>query len=368
MIASLPLPLRWAIWPLLLGLEGLYGFLVMLRLGLFRIGLKRTYRLPRPAVAVGNLTSGGTGKTPIVSWLLTEAASLGIPVACLSRGYGRHTLAALSRVRASEGTPLDPGTVGDEIAMLASAHPGVPFLVGVDRVEAARLAMVTDAPALLVLDDAYQHLRVERELNVLLVDAQAGFGSGHLLPVGDLREPLRQARRADIVLITKANLGDPGAIAMRLRALGVTVPIFRCEYQATRLARLDSRPTLPPATLPGHALAGRQVGLLCGIARPEGFRATITALGANVIHVEARSDHYAYPEDDLAHLDRLLADGPKGAAASEGPDWITTEKDAVKLRGRLGVPERLWVLAMEAVPEPAARAFFLDRLRTLTVK
>jgi tetraacyldisaccharide 4'-kinase len=120
-----------------------------------------------------------------------------------------------------------------------------------------------------------------------------------------------------------------------------------------------------PAALPPQALAGRSVGLLCGIAQPEALRATVVSLGAYVAQVEARPDHHAYPAADLARLARLLADGPRGAPASDGPDWITTEKDAVKLRGRLGSPERLWVLAMAAAPESAAREFFLEKLRGL---
>lgn len=110
------------------------------------------------------------------------------------------------------------------------------------------------------------------------------------------------------------------------------------------------------------------MGLLCGIARPESLRATVASLGADVVQIEARPDHHAYPEADLARLDRLLAGGPRGAPASDGPDWITTEKDAIKLRGRLGAPERLWVLAMAAEPEPAARTYLFARLRALTIK
>jgi len=382
------MPVPWFVWLLLAPLGALYAKLVALRRLLYRIGWKRTHRLGRPTVSVGNLTAGGAGKTPVVSWLLGETATLGLAAACLTRGYGRRTRSALSRVRAADGTPLDPVTLGDEAALLAALHPSTPIFVGADRVAAARLALLTDAPRLFVLDDGYQHLRAARDLNVLLVDAQAGFGNGRLLPLGPLREPAREARRADVVLITKANLGDAGVIAARLRALGVSVPVFRSDYRARELVRLDAwraGASVPldaqsgaqsgaqsraqsgalPTALPPQALAGRRVGLLCGIARPEALRATVAALGADVLQVEARSDHHAYPEADLARLGRLLADGPRGAPASDGPDWITTEKDAIKLRGRLGAPERLWVLAMAAEPEAAAREFFVERLRVL---
>jgi tetraacyldisaccharide 4'-kinase len=347
-------------WPL----AALYGALVGLRLLAYRRGWRRSHRLGAATVAVGNLTAGGTGKTPLVSWLLREAQAAGLRPACLTRGYGRRTAAQLSRVCARDGTPVDAATLGDEAALLAASHPAVPVFVGADRVAAARLARITDAPDVFVLDDAYQHLRAARDLNVLLVDGQTGFGNGRLLPRGALREPLSGVARADVVLITHADAGGAEAVAAELRRLGVRAPVFRCAYRATGLARLDGE-----ARLPVTAVAGRRVNLLCGIARPEAFRETLTALGATVAHLEARPDHHPYGEPDLRRIEARVA-GAAAAAAAAAPEWITTEKDAVKLRGRLGAAAaaRMWVLAMEADPEPAARAFFLDRLRALTLK
>jgi tetraacyldisaccharide 4'-kinase len=343
----------------------LYGALVRLRLLGYRRGWFKTQALGAPAIAVGNLTAGGTGKTPVVSWLLQEAAAAGIHAACLTRGYGRETQSTWSRVRAADGSPLDPLALGDEVAMLAMAHLKTPFFIGGDRVAAARLACVTDAPALFVLDDAYQHLRAGRDLNVLLVDAQSGFGNGRMLPLGPLREPLREVRRADVVLITKANLGSAAAVASELRHFGVSVPVFCCDYRATRIDRLDGQESQAV-----EALAGKSVALLCGIARPDAFRTTVAALGASVERIEVRPDHHGYPPVELERLAAAMVATGDTVSGPSNPLWLTTEKDAVKLRGRLA-PEacsRLWVLAMEAVPEPDARAFFLDRLRALTLK
>ena len=353
--------LAWTFgWPL----AALYGGLVRLRLAAYRLGWRRIHRLGAPTIAIGNLTAGGTGKTPVVSWLLREAQAAGHRPACLTRGYGRRTAADLSRACVQDGTPADAPSLGDEAAMLAASHPSIPFFVCADRVLAARLALLTDAPDLFVLDDGYQHLRAARDLNVLLVDGQTGFGNGRLLPRGPLREPLGGVARADVVLITKSEPGQGEAIEAQLRKLGVRAPVFRCAYRATGLARLDGETRLPLT-----ALAGRRVGALCGIARPEAFRESLMALGATVAHLEVRPDHHPYGEPDLHRIEALVAGTPDAAAAA-GPEWITTEKDAVKLRGRLsaGAAARLWVLAMEAVPEPAARAFFLDRLRALTLK
>jgi tetraacyldisaccharide 4'-kinase len=244
--------------------------------------------------------------------------------------------------------------------MLAALHPRVPFFVCGDRLQAAHLARYADAPRLLVLDDAYQHLRARRDLNVLLVDAQAGFGSGLMLPLGPLREPLREVRRADVALITKANLGTPDKALETLRAAGFTGPAFRCDYRATHTVRLDGQ-----ARQPADALRGQKVHLLSGIARPEAFRATVEALGTTVTGVEAHPDHFAYPAAAVQDLTSQLTPG----GTTDPPRWLTTEKDAVKLRGRLSpeAAQRLWVLAMEAVPEPPARAFFLDRIRALAL-
>jgi len=356
--------MMWRIaWPLGWPLAGLYGALVRLRLLAYRRGWRATLRLGAATVAIGNLTAGGTGKTPVVSWLLHEAQAAGLRPACLTRGHGRRTAARLSRVRVQDGTPVEARALGDEAAMLAERHPAVPFFVCPDRSLAARLAAVTDAPDMFVLDDAYQHLRAARDLNVLLVDGETGFGNGRLLPLGPLREPLSGAGRADVVLITKSASGEADGAVSALRRLGVEAPVFRCEYRPTALTRLDGEATLPLATV-----AGRPVKLLSGIARPDSFRATLRSLGAAPAQVEVRPDHHPYPERDLRRIEALVANPPGPAAG--GPLWITTEKDAVKLRGRLKAPAaaRLWVLAMEAVPEPAARAFFLDRLRALTLK
>ena len=340
-----------------------YGALVRLRLLAYRRGWIKSQALGIPAIAIGNLTAGGTGKTPVVSWFLRQAQSAGLGVACLTRGYGRRTLTTMSRVRVEDRTPIDPRAIGDEVAMLAAAHPSIPFFVGASRVESARLARVTDAPRLLVLDDAYQHLRAERDLNVLLVDAQQGFGNGWVLPMGPLREPVREVHRADAVLITKSNVGDPARIEAQLKSLGLRVPVFRCSYLPTHLRRLDGK-----LQHPAEWLAGKNAALLCGIARPEAFRSTVAALGAVVTAMETRPDHHGYPERDIAALSGQIAGGSAGG--DPAPVWVTTEKDAVKLRGRLTprAQEALWVLVMEAVPDPDAQAFFLDRIRALTVK
>jgi len=276
----------------------------------------------------------------------------------LSRGYGRAGGSHHLRVCLAQGATARPEHCGDEPALLARRHPQVPLYVGADRAESARLACLWDDPGVFVMDDGYQHLRLARALNLLLVDAERGLGNRRLLPRGPLREPPSALARADAVVISKANLGDAEALHQWLAGPGgVKSPIFRCDYVPRRLARLDGG-----AERPAASLAGEKVSLHCAIAQPEGFRATVETLGATVLLMMALPDHFPHGAERLADAEKLQA------AQGLAPLWVTTEKDAVKLRGRVAQPERVWVLEMAVVPEPAAETFFFDSLRRLAIQ
>ena len=356
-------------WPVLAALALLYGALTALRRAAYRCGWLRSERAACAVLSVGNLTAGGSGKTPLVDWLLRAAQAAGRRPVAISRGYRRQGRSDVIRVRAEDGLPPDPLAMGDEPALLARRNPDVPVYVARRRALAARLAARWDAPGLIVLDDGFQHLPLARDLDVVLVDARQGLGNGHLLPLGPLREPLRAARRAHAVLIARAGLGDADGV-QRLRrriegALGGAVPVFTSDYRPVHLRRLDGAAELPLATLQGQA-----VQLVCGIAQPAGFVRSVEALGARVAGLQAHPDHFAYPDAEVARLGAALvaagvADAAGDAAAERaapGPRWLTTEKDAVKLAGRLTPAERLWVLEMEVIPDAAAQAFFFDFL------
>lgn len=321
-----------------------------------------TRRVKTPVVAVGNLTLGGSGKSPLVEYLLRMAGGAGLKGVVVSRGYGRRG-GGLMRVRLADGVKARPEEMGDEPCMIAWSNPTLAVYVGKDRAAAARLAEIVDRPDVIVLDDAFQHLRLARDLNVLLIDAERGLGNGLLLPLGDLREPVSALARADVILITKAGLGDADGLARRLapwliRHARAGVPVFRCDYRPRGLTRLDGEARQPLSTL-----RGKEVQLLCAIAQPEGFRRAVEAQGARVIALRAYRDHHPYTPRDLAWLDEGLAAAPAG-----GVLWLTTEKDAVKLRGRLEQARNLWVLEMEVVPEPACEAFFFDFLSGLKLR
>ncbi len=237
----------------LLPLAPLYWALTVLRPLFYRWGWLRTHRARTPVVSVGNLSVGGSGKSPLVEYLAREAARLGLRPAVATRGYGRRGGSSLLRVRLDEGVAAHPEQMGDEPYLLAWRNPALPVVVGSDRVAAARLAEALDRPDVILLDDGYQHLRLARELNVLLVDAERGLGNGRLLPLGILREPASALARADVILITKAGLGDADALRKTLAGRwGARAPIFTCDYLPARLLRLDGG-----AELPASALAGR---------------------------------------------------------------------------------------------------------------
>ena len=274
----------------------------------------------------------------------------------LTRGYRRGSRSQLIRACTDSAAPGDPRLLGDEPFMLYARNPGLPVYIGKDRAAAGRLAELLDAPDVMVLDDGFQHLRLARQLNVLLIDGAHGLGNRRVLPCGPLREPLSAMARADVILLTKAESGSDGeGVEELLRRLRIGVPLFRVAYRPLALKRLDGG-----AELPAEALAGRKVSLVCAIARPAGFAATVEGLGAEVAAVRSFRDHHPYPPADVRMLERLVA-----AADPTVPEWLTTEKDAVKLRGAPGLAERMWVVEMEVLPEPAAAEFFFDFLSGL---
>jgi tetraacyldisaccharide 4'-kinase len=238
----------------------------------------------------------------------------GLATAVLSRGYGGTRLGGAC-VSDGRKVLLGPGEAGDEPVLLASRLPGIPVYVGRDRVASGRRALEGGVRGL-VLDDGYQHVRLHRDLNILLVDSRAGFGDGHLLPRGILREPLSQLRRADLFVVTKVDeAGTEASPEAFLRRLRPEVPIFHCAYEALSLVGPGGE------TEPVEALRGRRGVALSGIADPGSFSSLLKRCGMDVAEEITYPDHHAYTEEES----RALTEKYRGA-------WVvTTEKDMVKL-------------------------------------
>jgi len=327
---------RWLLAPLVVA-EGLFRAAVALRGALYDRGLVAAARAPVPVVSVGNLAVGGAGKTPVAMAIAGRLLAAGRRPAVLSRGY-RAASSAPRVVSDGRGPRLGPAEAGDEPWLVARRLPGVAVLCGPDRAALAREAVGASGADVLVLDDGFQHRRLRRDLDVVVVDAGNPWGNGHCLPAGPNREPRSALARAGLVWLTHADRAPPGALdRLRGEALRATGrPPVESRHAPREL--VDGR--LEPAGSP-EALRGRRVGLLAGVARPESVRRTLEALGAEVAAVRAYPDHHPFTE---AEVDEALA-----AAAAAGAGWLlTTEKDAVRLPpGRAGDP-RVRALRIEA--------------------
>jgi tetraacyldisaccharide 4'-kinase len=307
---------------LLVPASWMVGAVARARRAAYERGLMRSARAPVPTIAVGNLSLGGTGKTPFVLWLAQKLSSIGVRPGILTRGYGSALGSAVHRVRG------DDPREADEALLLARRLPDAIVVAGRDRRRAAVIAAGAGAQALL-LDDAFQHLALARDLEILLIDPRVPPGAGRVLPAGPLREPWSAASRADFFVVVEdgvavAAAAAPESAARRgpapaaTRANGFGKPLVRAERRPAALRRAGSVSHAPAA------LAGARVFLLSGIAHPAGFRALVERTGARIAGESRHPDHHRFSDAELAH-----AAAAAQAAAAEM--ILTTEKDAARL-------------------------------------
>jgi tetraacyldisaccharide 4'-kinase len=333
----------------------LFNLGVQLRLWLYRERILRDHPLGCLVVVVGNLTVGGTGKTPVVEKFAKALRDRGRKVAILSRGYKSkaspfwkkawygitHTEEPPPRVVSDGQTVfLDSEEAGDEPYMLARNLPGVVVLVDKNRVKAGAFAIKKYGCDTLVLDDGFQYLPLKGRLNLLLVDKTNPFGNGHLLPRGILREPVKHLRRANYIFLTKSN----GRRDPELEALIVKhkpdADIIECAHRPQYLQRLDAKTGISADREPLEWLRGRRVFAFSGIATPESFEKFLRDLGALLVGRERFLDHYRYTPEDLEDL--------YDAAERERADClVTTEKDAVRISDPGGSPLPVYYLRLE---------------------
>jgi len=292
-----------------------YRGVVIGRVFLYSTGIRKPKSLPFPVISVGNITAGGTGKTPLVMEIARVLREKGIPVAILSRGYkGKKTQGRL----VSDGNTLPrPEEVGDEPFMMAKILKEVPIFVGKDRFTSAQMAIKRFKVRGFILDDGFQHLQLHRDLDILLVDSKIGFGDNHLLPRGILREPLTHLRRAHLLLLTKVEgLKDCQSIESEIRKIHPQAPVFHSHYEPVGLIS-------PSDEWEGiEALKGKKVLILSGIADPESFQSLVRKCQVEVVREITFPDHHSYTLRDIEFL----------RSCAEGVECIvTTEKDMVKL-------------------------------------
>lgn len=285
----------------------------------FDTGRSEVHNVGVPVISVGNLTLGGTGKTPMVLWLARWFRDRGSRVALVSRGY-----------------KATADSVNDEGRELEQRLPDVPHLQNPDRVAAARLAVQEFGAQLILLDDAFQHRRIARSLDIVLLDALEPFGFGHVFPRGTLREPLEGLRRANVAVLTRADMVDD---VERARIHGIVerfapnVVWAECRHAPQSL--ISSSGTQQPI----HSLRGRRVAAFCGIGNPAGFRHTLDECGSKVIAWREFPDHYAYQPTDIEVLSSW-------AQGSQAETVVCTHKDLVKLAASQLAGRPLWAVTI----------------------
>ncbi len=294
--------------------------------------LKRQGRLPRTVISIGNITTGGTGKTPAVIALAEEAQKRGFSPCILTRGY-KGKAKGPCFVSKGDGPLMTAEDAGDEPALMAEKLTGVPIVKGKDRYEAGLFAIKNlDGPSLFILDDGFQHWRLWRDKDILLINGKDPFGEGKLLPVGRLREPVKEIKRAGIIVITKSGHSDEALLA-EIRRHNPHAPIFKAGHEPSSLKRASG------GEFPLDMLSGMKVYAFSGIGDPESFRNTLVSSGANIRGFRPFRDHYAFKCRDIGRLSER--------AGRAGAEWIiTTEKDIIRLRG-CSLPENLLILGVE---------------------
>ena len=329
----------WVFRLFLLALSGIYRLAVKWRLWWFETRLGEVYALGCLVVSVGNLTVGGTGKTPVVELFARELTRRGRKVAVLSRGYKSQPppfpQQLLDRFRpldqrhpprvVSDGRSLllDSDMAGDEPFMLASNLKDVLVLVDKDRVKSGLHAIRKFGCDTLLLDDGLQFLRLKERLDIVLIDSESPFANRHLLPRGLLREPPEQLCRANIIFITKCDGRDLSNLKDELRRYNNHADFVECAHKPLHLEEIFTHQVVPLSFL-----KDLRIGMISGIAKPESFEEGLRKLGAELIYSRRFADHHRFSEGEIAKMfERSKARGARAV--------ITTEKDSVRFP-RLG--------------------------------
>ncbi len=304
---------------ILLCVSYLYSTVVQCILVLYKMGLLRKKRLPKPVICVGNITLGGSGKTPLVMYMAKVLQKKGLKPVILIRGY-----------MAQAGD-------SDEAKLLQKVLKDVPVLVGKNRFAKAQEFLRNHDADVFICDDAFQHWRLFRDLDVVVVDAVNAFGNKYVLPRGILREPLSSLQRAHVFVLTKTDLegADIQGIQNILQKFQAKAPIIETQHQPVCLYDLvtDEKMDL-------EKIKGKDIGIFCSIGNPESFQKTLDKLGANILKHFQFVDHYVYKKEDIEEIVRYCRE-------HHIDTMITTEKDTVKLMHFLDIFKGIQVLCLQ---------------------
>ena len=304
--------------PLLLPFSAAFRAGVALRHSAYRHGWFKVRHLRRPVVSVGNLTVGGTGKTPLVACIARILLRNGLKPSILTRGYGRSSKPAMIVIEPGAAHAADPREVGDEPAILARLVPEIPVMICADRYHAGQAAEERFDIDVHILDDGFQHLALARDLDLLALDSTQPISDWNLLPAGRQREPVSALRRAQFVVLTRADTADPSPLEELLLEIHPNAQVFRSR---TELLGWSNALTGQPIST--GEIQAQKVAAFCAIGNPRGFFGDLRRWGFNLVAEDAFRDHHVYTGEEIR---RLVAFARKKGAVA----LLTTQKDAVK--------------------------------------
>ncbi len=340
---------RGLLFKLLLPCSLVYERMVRYRLLKSYRSKKLRKKVPARVISVGNIVAGGTGKTPMVKWLCERLVNNGRSVCVVSRGYGRKSAKDDVIVLSKDNSSVSWTDVGDEPYMLSSQLKDVPILVGRNRFYCAREAVKRFNPDVIIMDDGFQHLALERDVDLVLLDCKTPFDNGYLIPLGRMREPVSHLVRADAFILTRVPDKSTGKrTEILLKSIFSDIPVFQTYHRATCVRNLKTGDQYEI-----DFLKGKRIMAFSGIGNPDAFTGILKECGALLAECVSFPDHYCYSKKDL---DRLLETAEKNGVEAV----ITTEKDVVRLPCNLSNVENLFSLLIEV--EFSGEALFCEWL------
>jgi tetraacyldisaccharide 4'-kinase len=285
-------------------LSFLYLFIINFRNWLYDHKIFKEVKLSCPVISVGNITVGGTGKTPCVIMLARMLQKNGFKPAVISRGYGGKSVYPVNIVSDGDKILLDSEIAGDEPCLIAHSLKGIPVITGSKRIVAGQTAIDKFDVNVLVCDDAMQHRQIFRDINLVLLDSLSLWGNNHVLPRGKLREPIKEVNRASAVMLTRADEAPQGINKIGGLIRNKNIPVFKSVHKPKDIMRGDYSEQWPISIL-----AGKKVCAFCGIARPDSFKKTLSDASARILLFDIFSDHHRYSKSELEKIKKGFIDG-----------------------------------------------------------
>jgi tetraacyldisaccharide 4'-kinase len=333
----------------------IYRLIIIFRNRLYDDKILATVKLPCPVISVGNITTGGTGKTPCVIMLAQMLLSHGFKPAVLSRGYGGDNTQSINIVSDGKNILLDSKTAGDEPFLIAQTLSSVPVLIGPQRIKTGMTAIELYGANVLICDDAMQHRQIFRDINLVLLDSHDPLGNGYILPRGKLREPVAGLKRASAFILTRTDEVPMTDIIEKKLPQMRDIHTFTSIHRLRDVVKGDYRNKWPISYL-----AGKRVCAFCGIANPDSFEKSLLAAQARISSLDTFPDHHNYTVNELEMI--------KDKFSNYKADLIiTTQKDYMRIQNYTEFLNNMYVLRIEMEITPSQKSFdnfILDRLAT----